>query len=279
MIAKDLQNIHLNAKAIPNKIYKSRDDNGKIIYYIGTADRRLFPYNPTVKEVAKIIEIKEKTNTPVPVPVSETDPVFNTWLSTSPLSSYVQTSLTLSINGITQDLSTNRTYNVGDLLSTNNLSDLSNVQTSRSNLNFIRKLNTVDTSTSSTSYNDVTDMYFNVDSNQTYIFEMYGRMGSTSSQGGRLSIITPTGAIIEYQVLGSTGGSYNTYTGVSRNTSGSESITFASSTPLSTFLWFIKGSIITDSTAGVVKLQSKSMNAANTFTIYSGSVLKAEKIT
>lgn len=60
MIAKDLQNIHLNAKAIPNKIYKSRDDNGKIIYYIGTADRRLFPYNPTVKEVAKIIEIKEK---------------------------------------------------------------------------------------------------------------------------------------------------------------------------------------------------------------------------
>ena len=101
MIAKDLQNIHLNAKAIPNKIYKSRDDNGKIIYYIGTADRRLFPYNPTVKEVAKIIEIKEKTNTPVPV--SETDPVFNTRLGTSPLSSYVQTSLSLTKNGITQN--------------------------------------------------------------------------------------------------------------------------------------------------------------------------------
>ena len=50
-------------------------------------------------------------------PTAETDPVFSAWLLTSPLSGYVPTSRTLTINGVTYDLSSNRSWTVGDLLS------------------------------------------------------------------------------------------------------------------------------------------------------------------
>lgn len=50
------------------------------------------------------------------------------------LTGAVLTSRTLNINGTIQDLSANRTWTVGDLIAANNLSDISNSTTARTNL-------------------------------------------------------------------------------------------------------------------------------------------------
>jgi len=57
------------------------------------------------------------------VPSFETDPVFSAWLLTSPLSGYVPTSRNLTINGVTYDLSADRSWSVGDLLSSGSYSN------------------------------------------------------------------------------------------------------------------------------------------------------------
>ncbi len=77
--------------------------------------------------------------------LTETDPIFTASAAfgisgtdishwNSAYTSSVPSTRTLTINGNSQDLSANRTWNVGDLLAANNLSDLANATTARTNL-------------------------------------------------------------------------------------------------------------------------------------------------
>ena len=52
---------------------------------------------------------------------------------------YVNLSTSISINGTSYDLSTNRSWTVGDLRASNNLADVTNIVTARSNLNVFSK--------------------------------------------------------------------------------------------------------------------------------------------
>lgn len=136
-----------------------------------------------------------------------------------------------------------------------------------------------DVSTFSTSMGDVSGMNFTVEANKNYRFEFSGRLGGTSTQGGRITLTCPTGATIEYVVIGNLGGSANSFDARGLNGSGTESPTFASAASTNSFYMYqIVGSIKVGSTAGAVQLRARSINTSNTFTVYAGGTIEAIKI-
>lgn len=137
-----------------------------------------------------------------------------------------------------------------------------------------------DLATTSTSMVDVTDMSFSVAASGNYIFEFSGRIGSTVTNGGRFTITCPAGATIEFQSWGNLGSSGTSVTPIGISSSGSETATYASGAAAgyTQYAYIIKGTVKVGGTAGTVQLRARSINAANTFTIYAGGQMQAHKI-
>lgn len=133
-------------------------------------------------------------------------------------------------------------------------------------------------STNSTSLGNVAGMSFAVDAGKTYVFEMYGRMGSSDTPGGRIALTFPSGAVCEYQTFGNLGGSGNSFVARGHINSGQETLTMASSTAQANYMFFIKGSIVVGANAGTVQMQFRSLSTGTTFTIYAGAVVRAREI-
>ena len=137
-----------------------------------------------------------------------------------------------------------------------------------------------DLATTSTSMVDVTDMSFTAAASGNYIFEFSGRMGSSVTNGGRFTITCPAGATIEFQSWGNLGSSGTSITPIGLSASGSETATYASGAAAgyTQYTYLIKGTVKVGATAGTVQLRARSINAANTFTIYAGGQMQAYKI-
>jgi len=105
------------------------------------------------------------------------------------------------------------------------------------------------------------------------------RMGSSSTNGGRIGVNCPAGATIEYQVWANLGSVGTSLMAKGIDSGGAESNTVASGgTGVSSFAFFITGSIKTGATAGTVQLNARSMAGGNSFYIYAGAAVKAERI-
>lgn len=137
-----------------------------------------------------------------------------------------------------------------------------------------------DLATTSTTMVDVTDMSFSVAASGNYIFEFSGRMGSSVTNGGRFTITCPAGATIEFQSWGNLGSSGTSVTPFGVSASASETPTYASGAAAgyTQYAYIIKGTVKVAGTSGTVQLRARSINAANTFTIYAGGQMQASKI-
>lgn len=148
---------------------------------------------------------------------SETDPLFTTWLAGPPdisefnndtgfitssaLSSYVPTSRTLTINGTSQDLSTNRTWTVGDVLTSGSYADPSWI----TSLAYSKIVSIVVASSDVTDNNtntlkDFTDLVLPVVAGNTYYIYAFGHYNSSSTAvGSRWTLNGPAVTFLSYE--------------------------------------------------------------------------------
>lgn len=136
-------------------------------------------------------------------------------------------------------------------------------------------IQSADLITTSTSMVDVTDMVFTVVANTNYIFEISGRVGESSTNGARWTIVTPASCTLEAQfvLMHTNGGSVQTPI----SASGTETAT-AGVLAITGYAFTMRGSVKVGATPGTVKLQARTINAANTLTQFAGTKLWAKKV-
>ncbi|MEI2758990.1 MAG: hypothetical protein V9G42_06085 [Bacteroidia bacterium] len=188
--------------------------------------------------------------------------------------------LLAKLNGIAAGATANDTNaNLRNRSTHTGTQDVSTVTNAMDKTTFKRSIKSTDQTFASTSMAAVDDLVFNVDANSEYLFSFNGRMGSSGTNGGRIGVNCPAGATIEYQVWANLGSVGTSLMAKGIDSGGAESNTVASGgTGVSSFAFFITGSIKTGATAGTVQLNARSMAGGNSFYIYAGAAVKAERI-
>jgi len=148
---------------------------------------------------------------------SETDPAFTTWLAGPPdisefnndtgfitssaLSSYVPTSRTLTINGTAQDLSTDRTWTVGDVLTSGSYADPTWITSlAYSKIVSIAVASSDVTDNNTNTLKDFTDLVLPVVAGNTYYIYAFGHYNSSSTAvGSRWTINGPAVTFLSYR--------------------------------------------------------------------------------
>jgi hypothetical protein len=171
---------------------------------------------------------------------------------------------------------------VGDLISTNNLSDVANAKTARGNLGIKTIILTADdpgvTGTTSQEITDGTTAWnWSIGSNESYTFEFWILLTTTGTSGVRANITVPAGASLAFTDVANnnsaTSVAASTVTASNTNTGALVSFTATANG----FMW-VKGSVINSSTAGTVSIRYSDANAAQTATAKKGGFLKIEKL-
>jgi len=125
-----------------------------------------------------------------------------------------------------------------------------------------------------TGLTNVTGMAFTAAVNGSYVFEMYIRYTGSSTNGLRLAITFPAGGVLDSGLLIWSTAATNDQAAILQ-TSGTETITVGGTA--NNYFIKVAGSFVNGATGGTVQLQARSLNVANTVTLYTGGYTKAVK--
>jgi hypothetical protein len=138
------------------------------------------------------------------------------------------------------------------LTASNNLSDLTNTTTARTNLKILQAENAAIITNNTITATAITGLSFSAAANKIYYIYGAMRFGSGGVGGTRFSVTIPTGATIGFELIGTASSQVNT-SNANIDAGASLSIAFCTVTSSAGVLHF-KGTIETSSTAGTVQL-------------------------
>lgn len=160
------------------------------------------------------------------------------------------------------------------LVTTNNLSDVSNAATAKANLSVIDKQSTADLVTASTSLSTITGLSVTLAANTTYVFEASGSVSNSANNGCRLGVNFPSGTCTLELTAASTAITNQTSESADYTTTGGVEIVRTFASVATTRLWWkISGIIEVGVTGGTFAIMGKTVNVANTATFHQRSRL------
>jgi hypothetical protein len=124
--------------------------------------------------------------------------------------------------------------------------------------------------TTSGTLTDLTGINFAVDASSRYSFEFNARVGANGTGGQQWAVNAPSGATVEFQILGNNIGtnSFRSDTVTAINTANTTAINSINSTNM---FVTIRGMVTTGVTAGTAQLRLLSANGSDTITVYANA--------
>lgn len=148
------------------------------------------------------------------------------------------------------------------LTASNNLSDLTNTTTARTNLKILQAENAAIITNNTITATAITGLSFSAAANKIYYIYGAMRFGSGGAGGTKFSVTIPTGATIGFELIG-TGSSQTNTSNANIDAGASLSLAFCTISSSAGVLHF-KGTIETSSTAGTVQLNFAAGSAGQT---------------
>ena len=131
---------------------------------------------------------------------------------------------------------------------------------------------TADQTTTSTSLVDITNVGIAIAANQNIYVKVFLKVGCSATNGARWAVTIPTGCTMFLSHAGTSEATRALAAPQWLTTSGTEGAT--TNAIINTNMWVVmEGWVYNGSTAGTIQVQGRSINAANTVTIYSGSMI------
>lgn len=167
------------------------------------------------------------------------------------------------------------------LLSSNNLSDITDRKETIKNLGTIYKVLSTDAVSASLSTITITDglspWEWAVNANDIYIFEAWMVLTTSGSSGVNFRVNAPNDSQVSFSCMGS-GASASNVSQSTINAAVTLTATLASYTSSSSAVMTIRGSVICSSTGGVINIQYRDSNAGQSVQAKSGGWLRITKV-
>ena len=135
----------------------------------------------------------------------------------------------------------------------------------------------VDQSTTSTALADITNLGISIAANQNIYFKAIIKVGASGTNGARYAVTLPTGATMLAYHAGMNAATVSLAAAQWLTTSGTEGSTI-NILAVATMVTVIEGWVYNGANAGMIQVQGRSANVANTVTWYSGSMIKGDII-